>query len=369
MNAKAGRVLILCPYPRGMAGGQRFGFEQYLEALAGAGIGADIQSFWDEGTFKVLYKPGHFLRKAAGVARGFARRLWAVITVFRYDSVYIYLEAAPIGPPVFEFLLFALRRRVIYAFVDSIFIPRTSKVNRIVAPFRWRSKIAYIVRNSREVIVCNRFLSDWAAQFNKNISVIPDTVSTLDYKPSERQKFSGPRPVIGWIGSRSTAPYLEIVRGALRELQDKHPFEFRVICDCDPKFDELRNYLFIHFDRNTEVEAINAFDIGLQPIPDDAWGSGKIGFKAIQYAALEIPSVVSSAACGAEVVKNGETGYVVGNTTGAWRDAMENLLTNPEQAIRFGKAARAHIIENYSVESQKEKYIRLLGGRLEAVGA
>lgn len=358
-NKDGKKVLILCPYPKGSVPGQRFRYEQYLEILKNANIETVIAPFLSASAMEVLYEPGHSLLKIRNVIAGFFSRFLLMFRVFSYDYIFIFREASPLGPPVFEFLLFLFRRRIIYDFDDAIFIQRISRANPFVWVLKWTSKVKYITKHSYKVVVCNRFLLDWASRYNPDTVMIPTTIDPSYHKPlNKKQKVQG-LPVIGWTGSFSNISYLDIIRPVLTELQKKYDFEFRVICDIDPGFPELKNYRFIKWRLETEISDLGAFDIGVMPVPEGNWEKGKVGFKGIQYSALEIAPVVSSVGSGHEVVEHGKTGYVVDNTDLEWYKALESLLTNPALITTFGKAARVKILGKYSVPSQAGAYISL----------
>ncbi len=155
--------------------------------------------------------------------------------------------------------------------------------------------------------------------------------------------------------------YLELVREALIELQKRYDFEFRVICDVDPKFPELKNYRFVKWTLSSEIEDLAAMDIGLMPVPQGEWEQGKVGFKAIQYSGVAAAPVVSSTGSGHEVVLQGKTGLVVDNDRASWVNALASLLDNPDQLETMGQAAREYIDSRYSVRSQVPTYMALLG--------
>ena len=355
------RVLILCPYPLGISPGQRFRFEQYLDTLRANGIVIDIQSFLDMDTMRILYKPGYTLKKVVGVLTGFLHRILVLPRVFGYDYIFIHREATPIGPPFIEGVLFLLGRRVIFDFDDAIFISKTSKVNRIVAFAKWSSKIRFISTHSSKVAVCNNYLVNWVKQYNPNAVLLPTTIDLSYHKPIAKAPPATRRPVIGWTGTQSTMVYLELVREALAELQKRYDFEFRVICDVDPKFPELKNYRFIKWALPSEIEDLAGMDIGLMPVPQGEWEQGKVGFKAIQYSGVAAAPVVSSTGSGHEVVLHGQTGLVVDNTTADWVGALSSLLDNPAQLEAMGRAAREYIDSRYSVRSQVPTYMSLFG--------
>lgn len=355
------KVLILCPYPLGISPGQRFRFEQYLNILREHGVVIDVRSFLDMDTMRILYKPGHMVKKVWGVVSGFMRRLRILPRVFGYDCIFIYREATPLGPPFIEAILFLLGRRVIFDFDDAIFISKTSKVNRIVAFIKWSSKIRFIARHSMKVTVCNNYLVNWVKQYNQNAVLLPTTIDLDYHRRIAKAPLVTRRAVIGWTGTRSTMVYLELVREALKELQARYDFEFRIICDVDPTFPELKNYRFIKWSLASEIEDLAGMDIGIMPVPQGEWEQGKVGFKAIQYSGVAAAPVVSSTGSGHEVVLHGKTGLVVDNDKASWVKALSSLLDNPDQLETMGQAAREYIDTRYSVRSQAPTYMALFG--------
>lgn len=355
------KVLILCPYPLEISPSQRFRFEQYLVVLRKGGIHIEVQPFLDIGTMRVLYKHGHMIKKVLGVLAGFLRRLWMLRHVFRYDLVFIHREAAPLGPPLIETILFILGRKVIFDFDDAIFIGKISKVNQVVAFAKWPSKVGFIARHSSKVVVSNNYLFNWAKKYNSNVLLLPTTIDLQYHKPGEKAPLTGRRTVVGWTGTQSTVVYLELIREALAEVQKRYDFEFRVICNVDPKFPELKNYRFVKWVLASEIGDLAGIDIGLMPVPEGEWEQGKVGFKAIQYSGVAATPVVSSTGSGHEVVLDGLTGLVVDNTTADWVAALSSLLDNPTKVEVMGRAAREYIDLRYSVRSQTPTYFAIFG--------
>jgi glycosyltransferase involved in cell wall biosynthesis len=359
-DARRTRVLLLCPYPTGSVPAQRFRYEQYLETLREQEIDVEVHSFLDESARRILYSRGNYVSKALGVLRGFLRRARIVLHARKYDFVFLHREASPVGPPIFEWALFTSGCKVIFDFDDAIFVPQQSKANPFMRYVRCAWKTDYTARRAHIVSVCNPYLVQWANARNRNhrVVLIP---TTIDDRYHQRRLPAKSRdvPVIGWTGSHSTARFLDIVRPALVELQRRHDFEFRVICDHDPGFPELHRYRFVTWRLETEIEDLSELDIGLMPVPEGAWERGKVGFKAIQYSALGIPSVVSAVGSGPEVVLDGETGYVVANDPAAWFEALDRLLRDRRMSAEMGGRARTHILKRYSVAANISKYVGL----------
>ena len=358
-NKYIAKLLVLCPYPLEIAPSQRFRFEHYLPILASAGIDTQVSPFLTSATMQVLYKKGYWTRKAIGTIAGFSRRVWVLATLFRYDCVYIHREAAPVGPPIIEFIISKLGIRIIYDFDDAIFLSKTSEVNRLVSFFKWPSKVSYIARASWKVSVSNAHLCNWAKQFNTQTIILPTTINLNYHHPVPKIDIHKRKIIIGWTGSHSTVKYLDIVKPALIYLQNNYDFEFRVICDVDPECFEIKNYVFKQWCLETEIEDLAAIDIGLMPLPEGAWELGKLGLKAIQYAGVCAVPIVSATGSGHEVVVDGKTGFVVENTTEAWIGALSKLLSAPETMMAMGAKAREYIRLHYSVEANATTFLNL----------
>ena len=124
-------ILILAPYPKGEAPSQRFRFEQYLDILTANGISFQYKPFLTEKAWKILYLPGKHAPKAFWILLGFLKRAALLMTVHKYDYVFIHREASPIGPPVFEWLIAKVcRKKIIYDFDDAIWLANTSEQNK-----------------------------------------------------------------------------------------------------------------------------------------------------------------------------------------------------------------------------------------------
>jgi len=353
------RVLVLCPFPNGGMPSQRFRFEQYLESWRREGYEVVQSAFWDAEAARILYKEGKFAQKVLGFGRGFLRQLRAVVATGEYDCVFVHLGAMAAGPPIIEALCLRRGWPMVFDIDDAIFLGTASKANPVARFLRSGKYIEYVTRRADKVVVVNSFLQDWASRFNDDVRLIPTTIDPRYHRPPPQPR-SGERVVIGWTGTFTTTVYLDVVREALVELQKERDFTLRVICNVDPKFPELRHYEFVQWQEKTEIEDLWPIDIGLMPLTGSTISKGKVGFKAIQYSALEIPSVVSDHGSGRDVVEDGVTGVVVPNDTASWVAALRTLIDDAPLRKRLGEAARTKILGRYSVPAQERAYCDLL---------
>lgn len=355
------KVLILAPYPAGKAPNQRFRIEQYFDHLAEHGIDCVYRTFWSDAVWRIFYAPNHFFSKLFGLLDGLRRRLGLLFTLTKYDFVYIHRECLPIGPPVYEWLISRVfRKRMIYDFDDAIWIRNYSDANKGIA--RWlksHQKVAAICRMSYKVTTGNAFLADYALKHNKNVEIIPTTIDTEHHHNRLKRAKNGHTPVIGWTGTHSTVKQLLQIEPQLAALQKKCEYELQVICDTDPEFTTVR-YRFVPWKAESEIEDLMRFDIGIMPLKNTEWERGKCGFKALQYMALGIPTVASAVGANCDILQDDVNGILIPpEEPEAWVAALENLLSNPSLRDRLGNEGRSTIDRKYSVQSNKDNYIRL----------
>lgn len=113
------------------------------------------------------------------------------------------------------------------------------------------------------------------------------------------------------------------------------------------------------WNKATEIEDLAALDIGLMPLPDEEWTQGKCGFKLIQYGAMGIPAVASPVGVNTDILRDGTNGYLATDPD-EWLENLSRLLGSEELRKDLGAAGRRVIVERYSVESAREKFLDLV---------
>jgi glycosyltransferase involved in cell wall biosynthesis len=355
------RILFLIPYPPGRAPSQRFRFEQYLDILAAHGYQYRLAPFLSEATWRILYQPGQAVQKALGILQGFGRRIAHLLAAPSYDFVFVHREAAPLGPPIFEWLLTkVLRKRLIYDFDDAIWLANTSEANKIAASFKWHHKVDSICRWAYKNSCGNSYLAAYARQFNPRVIINPTTIDTVHLHNQLRDQLASGPLVVGWTGTHSTLKYLLPIVPVLAQLEAEGvTFEFRVISNKPPEFDQpLRSLRFVPWQKATEIPDLLNFHVGLMPLEDDKWAQGKCAFKALQYMALGIPALVSPVGMNTEVVQDDYNGYICNEATD-WHYHLRQLLTDAGHRQAIGQAARETIEQRYSVASNTPNFLKL----------
>jgi glycosyltransferase involved in cell wall biosynthesis len=348
------KILFVYPYPAGVAPSQRFRFEQYIDDLPPDEFAIDKAAFMDAKTWAILYKPGNYFWKVWGILWGFIKRWALMFTLGKYHFVFIHREAAPVGYPLFEWIIAKVwRKKIIYDFDDAIWLPNTSAQNALVAKIKFHQKTALICRWAYKVSVGNEYLGDYARQFNVNVVYNPTTIDTLHLHNRTKDQAQG-KLVIGWTGSHSTLPYLKMIEPIIRDLENRYEFEFWVIANQAPALD-LQSLVYVPWNKASEIDDLLKLNIGVMPLTDDQWAKGKCGFKALQYMALGIPPLVSPVGVNTHIVQEGVNGFVC-DTPNDWQTALEKLLQSHELRTQLGQAARQTIEQRYSVVSNQNNF-------------
>src|SRR4030095_16251097 len=117
------RLLAIVPSVYDTSPGQRFRLEQWEPYLRQLGVEITYAAFEDPELSATLHKPGNVGRKISLIAKAFRRRARAVRSLSGYDPVYVFREAALLGPPIFERLVHRSGVPTIFDFDDAVFVP------------------------------------------------------------------------------------------------------------------------------------------------------------------------------------------------------------------------------------------------------
>lgn len=337
------KVLALLPFSQ-EAASVRFRVSQFLPFLAAAGFAVETQALIETDAFRLLYKRGHKLEKVAALVSSTSNRIRALGR--SYDMAIIHREAYPLGQPLIERWL-ARRVPIVFDFDDAIYLQNASEANRDVRFLKRPAKTAEIITLSTEVIAGNPHLGEYASRFSSHVNVIPTCVDTTVWRPQPRPVRSGP-PVIGWIGTPTTTPYLLALQPVFETLARETPFILRVsgsgVALTMPGV-TIEN---VPWTLEREVELFASCDIGVYPMPTDEWTLGKCGFKAIQFMACAVPVVASPVGVNTTIIDAGVNGLLAGDPDD-WLRHLRMLIADAAARQRLGMAGRQRIESSYSL--------------------
>ena len=165
--------------------------------------------------------------------------------------------------------------------------------------------------------------------------------------------------MLGWIGSRSTTRYLELIRGPLAELGRRYS-ELKLCLIGAGEF-EVEGLETVRRDwsLDTEVEDLRMLDIGLMPLPSDPWTRGKGGYKLLQYLSVGVPVVASPVGINSEIVEEGVSGLLAA-CDDEWVACLGRLIEQPELRRIMGRAGRERMVARYSLEQNSHRLLKIL---------
>ncbi len=360
------KVLFITPYPYNSAPSQRFRFEQYFDFFKEQKIEFDQEPFLDEKTWTVFHKKGNFHKKIWGILKGTIRRHTIVFKFHKYDFLFIHREACFVGPAYFEWLYSKIfRKKIIFDFDDAIWLRDVSEANNKLSWLKRAQKTQRIFNYASFIVGGNKYLVEQANRYNKNVFVIPTTIDCAYHLKVDKNSDDHRKIIIGWTGSVTTNRHFEMLLPVLKKIALKYAerVEFCTISNKKTEHSDLP-VLFKKWEKEIEIQDLSSFDIGIMPLPDDEWTKGKCGFKGLQYMALEIPTIMSPVGVNTEIINDGVNGFLA-STEDEWMEKLSILIESKELREKIGKEGRKTIVEKYSVETNKQKYLDLFNKLME----
>jgi glycosyltransferase involved in cell wall biosynthesis len=352
------KVLALASYPV-EAAATRFRLQQFVGPLAERGISLTIHPFLDSQRFASLYQNRSYSRTAAGFLRAAVKRLGDVVSARQADVILVQREAMMFGPPVIEWLTSqALKRPMVLDLDDATYVSYTSPTyGGLGKALKWFSKTDDLIKWAAVVTCGNRSIAEYVASKGVPARIIPTVVDTDVFRPAERGASDG-APVLGWIGTHSTFPYLESIFPVLSKLAGQYDFRLKVV---GAGKDEVSlagvNIENLRWTLEREVEDFQMIDVGLYPLDAalyEGWAAGKSGFKAIQYMSVGVPYVATPVGASNEIGEAGVT-HLFASTPDEWYRALETLIVDAARRREMGAAGRRHAVANYGLQDQADK--------------
>jgi L-malate glycosyltransferase len=354
---------VLCPFPIGVAAGQRLKYEQYLNDWRAAGYDIEVSCFMDDAMWRIVYVNGYVLKKALGLLRGQLRRFVDLLRISRYDVVYVFMWVTPFGTSIFERMTRGLARKLIFDVEDNVLIeqklPKAYNPNVIAQLIKGPWKARYLIETADHVITSSPFLNEFCLDVNrlKRCTYISSSVDTDRFIPTVKPR-EDRALTIGWTGTFSSKIYLDMLRGVFQRLAKRRSFKLKVIGNFDYDLDGV-DLEVVQWTLEREVEDLQTFDIGVYPLPMDDWVLGKSGLKAIQYMAFGLPIVATAVGTTPMLIENEVNGLLV-KSEDEWITALERLLDDGALRRRLGAAARESAVANYSTKVIARQYRNVL---------
>ena len=232
---------------------------------------------------------------------------------------------------------------------------------------RQAEQLAACCAASRAVVAGSRYIADWCARYNSNVTVVW-TGGVLPKHPPRRS--SRRKPILTWASSDAPGYPIdaELVREIVCAVARATPFEFwlyGVRPSWPPEFLKsfaslpvpVRTFPFMSHGRL--VESMNEVAVGLNPISlEGAYSRGKSFGKVLPYLAAQVAVVTSNQLEMPHFFRHGENGFLV-DTIDQWVDCTQRLLTQPE--------LRQEMVEHAFTDYQSQLTTDSSGRKVDAI--
>jgi len=337
------KILLLSRYGH-LGASSRVRFYQYLPYLTAQGVQVTLANLLKDDYLEDLYRGRR--RRLSPIIVAYIRRLGYLLKSNRFDLLWIEYEVFPWLPALGETILASLAIPYVVEYDDAVF-HRYNMHPRPIIRALLGGKIDAVMRRATLVIVGNDYLGEYARRAGaKRVEHIPSVIDLDRY-------YSKPKPenpvfTIGWIGSTVTAKYLHLVHPALVEICKDGSARLVLVGSGQLELDGVPAEIHKWYEE-TEVDEIQSFDIGIMPMPNEAWAQGKCGYKLIQYMACARPVIASPVGVAREIIEDSRNGFLATTTTD-WVKALCVLRDNHSLREKMGKAGRIKVERQYSIQ-------------------
>lgn len=334
--------ILFLPQTGPLGPSSRYRVYQLLPHLTG--IEWEVSPAVDDALYQAVYWRGE--SKLLALRAAWKRRQADLARLAQFDAVLVQKGVLP-GLYLGWERRFAGKKPLIYDFDDAVWLARQGGSLPVRLLHRERA-VQEVLRCAAAVIAGNDYLADYARRFNRNVTVIPTCVECARYPQA------ADTALIGWIGSRTTLPYLRPLQPVFAKLGVRP----RVIAAGDPRklgFPvEFRPWRL-----ETELAELAQIGIGIAPLPDGPWERGKCGVKVLQYMACGLPVVASPVGVHAQIVAHGVTGFLAGEPV-EWEAYLRELMANAPLRRQMGQAGRALVQRHYDIRVAVEQLLKVL---------
>jgi len=339
----------------------RFRVSQYIDPLREYGIDTELISFLNDEQAASLYSEKHGWQKARGIIASAVQILGKVLKHSDYNLILIQREAALIGPPLVELCASrAGKIPIVLDIDDAIWMPSGRLVMDLV---RLPWKAHWIARQACQIVAGSRYLGNWAKNLGKKVTIAPTVVPATTWTPRPERAhgaFAGKTPVIGWVGTHSTASQLSMAVPALNKLRlHGHKFTFRVVGASQSRVLDGFDCEKLNWREETEIDTFRDIDIGIAPMFNEQWHQGKCAFKQIQYMTVGVPHVSSCVGATKDFIINNSNGLFA-HDHDAWYTAIRRLLEDQNLRTRISIAGRKLIEQELCAEVMAKRMAEVI---------
>jgi glycosyltransferase involved in cell wall biosynthesis len=174
-----------------------------------------------------------------------------------------------------------------------------------------------------------------------------------------------------YVGSRTHAEDLAMLRPVMEQLQAQSSIDFRLLVIGGEPEQPLRDHWyrrlhipggFSHYPAFVSwLRSVSgSWHIGVAPLRDTAFNRSKSDLKFLEYAALGLPGVFSDVDPYSRTVRDGATGLLVPNDEDAWCAAIVRIAEGTDVGVQMASAARSLVLDERCLCHGASEYVATL---------
>jgi glycosyltransferase involved in cell wall biosynthesis len=218
------------------------------------------------------------------------------------------------------------------------------------------------------VTVSTDTLREHLLELNPNTVTLPNFIDEAAVTPAIPAA-DPTKTVIAYMGSPTHGQDLELIEEALFRVKEKfgEATEFIFWGCAGTRLAKLGRVIPFDDSYASFLKTLGKihFDIGLAPLADNPFNRCKSNIQWLEYSAHARAGIFSDLAPYRESVEHGKTGMLVGEDPKAWFEALEYLISNPDQRKAIGRAARKDAFARFGLSKGVHRYLELYKGLLK----
>ncbi len=320
--------------------GPRVRVAAYAPFLAAHGIDLSFHSHISDDEYRVLAGTATRSAKAAVVARCAARVARRSRPSDALLMTHRLLSLVPVptrDPP---------SRMDVYDFDDALFHGSISIRHRAFRALkREAERCDAHLRKAALVVAGNDYLAAHAISRARRVEVVPSCVDP--WSQPLRRHADVEVLTVGWLGSNSTAGYIQEVLPVFRAInRGRKRMRLLTMGACAlPAEPWLEQH---PWKLENERAMLSSLDVGIMPLPDDPWSRGKCGYKLVQYYAAGVPAIASPVGVNSSLLRRG--GGIAASSAQEWRSALEALSEDAQAREQAGLVGRKLVEADFSYQ-------------------
>ena len=265
-------------------------------------------------------------------------------------------------------------KRIVYDLDDDIFhIPSSNPASRVLGKDEQFAAMACMKLADVVTVTTEPLRSMLEQEVGDKVEVIPNALD-VDAGWRSLDQIGSPdgKRRIFWSGGATHAADWEICINAVRRVMVKYEDVVLVILGFlppvirqrvgTPPFSGRVEYMGYN-DPDTYFELVKhvAADVGIAPLEETQFNQGKSEIKFLEYSLIGMPTVASDTGPYANVIKDGESGRLVGDDENEWYTVLCEVLDGSKDDRRdMVREARATVTEMFNIKKEALRWHDIL---------